>query len=43
MGTIQAKTTEEMVRIVAGLVTEGVVFEVTGTEGNWIIKLTGGH
>lgn len=39
--TIHVKTTEELVGIIAGLMQNGVIFEVEGTEGRWMITLLG--
>lgn len=43
LGKIRTENTERMTAIVAGLVREGVTFEVTDTgAGTWLITLTGG-
>jgi len=43
LGTILAESTEQMVAVVAGLVREGVCFEVNSkAHGRWEIVLTGG-
>lgn len=39
---IEAETIEEMVKITAGLVREGVNFSAKKTDNKWIIELTGG-
>jgi hypothetical protein len=40
---IRAQSTEQMVKVVSGLVREGLTFDVTETAYGWQIKLTGGY
>jgi hypothetical protein len=43
MSTVKTNSMEDMIKITAGYVREGVLFEVTNENGTWVIKLTGGH
>jgi hypothetical protein len=40
---ITAETTEDMIEIVYGLVTKGLMFSAVRKNGVWVIELTGGY
>jgi len=40
---IKVETIEELVKIIAGLVKEGVTFTASKQGGRWEIELTGGY
>jgi hypothetical protein len=40
---VQTASTEDMIKITAGYVREGIQFVTTNQNGTWIITLTGGY
>jgi len=43
MSEVKTNSTEDMIKITAGYVREGIIFVVTNHNGTWIIKLSGGY